>query len=351
MSGCTVAKRVLLCLSHSIEEHDQLDLLSSLGYEVASIGGYINPQEPHDKKRPPLKDVPYFPEVQAAVDALGTDDNLGLAQSHIPEPILEWLGTDGVIIFHHYLSQRLYPQWEHLAEWRAAGGRVIWRTVGQSVENNEREAQPFRDDGLEIVRYSPREQGIPGYAGSDAMIRFWKDPKEWRGWIGDELAVINFTQHLWQREPWTNWTFWEKATRGLTRIPLGPGSEAIGGPGELEYWRMKLILQHARCYLYTGTQPASYTLGLLEALMTGVPVVSIGPSHMNIFPYGPDLYEGHLLSHAWFDDPSEAHVHLAELLSSQEYANEVSQAQRAAVIAEFGREPVGVAWRRFLGDP
>jgi hypothetical protein len=45
--------RILLCLSHSIEEYDQLRLLHSLGHEVASIGGYIDPANPHVDIRPP----------------------------------------------------------------------------------------------------------------------------------------------------------------------------------------------------------------------------------------------------------------------------------------------------------
>jgi ATP-dependent Clp protease ATP-binding subunit ClpC len=32
------------------------------------------------------------------------------------------------------------------------------------------------------------------------------------------------------------------------------------------------------------------------AMMTGIPVVSIGPLWMDVFPYGPDLFEGHDLT-------------------------------------------------------
>jgi hypothetical protein len=53
---------------------------------------------------------------------------------------------------------------------------------------------------------------------------------------------------------------------------------------------MRDYLRRIRAYLYTGTQPASYTLGLIEAMMTGVPVVSIGPDHMT---WQRDLFEGH----------------------------------------------------------
>jgi hypothetical protein len=56
---------------------------------------------------------------------------------------------------------------------------------------------------------------------------------------------------------------------------------------------MRDYLRRIRAYLYTGTQPASYTLGLIEAMMTGVPVVSIGPDHMT---WQRDLFEGHELA-------------------------------------------------------
>ena len=118
--------------------------------------------------------------------------------------------------------------------------------------------------------------------------------------------MTNITQHLRQREPYTNWGFWEAATAGLNRVPAGPGSEDIGGTGEISFPVMKELLRQMRCYLYTGTQPASYTLGLIEAMMTGCPVVSIGPSHMQIFPYGHLLFEGHEITRLGHDSPAGA---------------------------------------------
>lgn len=342
-----VARRVLLCLSHSIEEYDQLKLLHGLGYEVASIGGYIDPAHPHDPKRPAL-DIPCYSEVKDAVDGLGTDDNLGAAQQRVPEGVLEWLGEDGVVIYHHYLD-RLFGQWDHLRDWRGGGGRLVWRTVGQSTMENEQRAQAFVKDGLEIVRYSPKEKNIPGYAGEDALIRFYKDETEWSGWTGEHEVVINITQHLAQRDPWTNYGFWQEATQGLEALPLGPGSEAIGGLGEMPLDTMAGALRSARCYLYTGTQPASYTLGLLEALMTGIPVVSIGPSHMRIFPYGHLLFEGLDIAALGSNDPQECNNLLSGLLTDKDVAAQVSQHQRHRAMLTFGREAVGSAWVEFLG--
>ncbi len=343
-------RRIVLCLSHSIEEHDQLRLLHEIGHEVASIGGYIDPAHPHDPKRPPLPQVPMVPAIKEAVDAIGSDDNLGAAQAHLPDAVLEWADT---IIYHHYLD-RLYGQWPRIRDWLTGDSdrRVIWRTVGQSVDGNELQAQPFRREGLEILRYSPKERNIPNYAGEDALIRFYKDPAEWGGWTGENAVVINITQHLRQRDPYTNWGFWEAATAGLPRQALGPGSEVLGGPGELTFGEMQDALRTARCYLYTGTQPASYTLGLIEAMMTGIPVVSIGPAHMRIFPFGPDLFEGHEIvgpgGSMGTDDPAKARAWLQELLQRPSAAQYSSGKQRRRAIERFGIDTIREQWRAFL---
>jgi hypothetical protein len=350
-----VTRRIVLALSHSIEEHDQLKLLSSLGHDVFSIGGYINPAEPHDDKRPALPDVPHHPSLQLAVDALGTPDNLGAAQERIPAAILDWADT---IIYHHYLD-RLYGQWDQIRDWLRgdSGRRVIWRSVGQSVEGNERTAVPFRAEGLERVAYSPKEQNIPGYSGHDALIRFYADPDEWKGWVGDDPVVIQVTQHLRQRDPYTNWGFWEAATKGLNRRAFGPGSEAIGGPGALDYDSMREVLRTARVYCYTGTQPASYTLGLIEAMMTGIPVVSIGPKWMSVFPYGPDLFEGHEIATAGMtflngeydvNDPAQAKFLVTVLLGDGPEADALSRHQRQRAIELFGIDTIREQWREFL---
>ena len=343
---------ILLLLAHSIEEHDQLLLLSELGYDPFSIGGYINPGSPHDPKRPPLPQVPYHPELQAVVDGLGTPDNLRAAKEHLPDDLIDWADT---IVVHHYEHTWLVPQWDRIKH-----KRVIWRTVGQSVEHNERMMAPLRDEGLQIVRYSPRERNLPGYAGEDALIRFWKDPAEWDGWTGHVPAVVNFTQHLFQREPYTNWGFWDQATQGLDRVAMGPGSEAIGGTGERSYEEMKQALRDYRCYLYTGTQPASYTLGLIEAMMTGIPVVSIAPQFMRIFAYGPDLFEGDVLAgYDWTlaggavrsDDEviAEARTQVRYLLESHDKARTISGRMRERAIELFGKATIAAQWKAFLG--
>lgn len=353
--------RIVLLLAHEIEEYMQTLLLHELGHEVFSIGAYIRPSRPGatGTLRPPLPQVPEHPALVAAVERLAEGQPEGFdpqmaAKADLPAEVIDWAD---IIICHHLEHTWLAPQWHRIRH-----KRVIWRTVGQSTHGNEWMMQPLRRDGLQIVRYSPKERNLPEFAGEDALIRFWMDPDEWHGWTGEDATVTNITQSLYRRSleddgrtlkpaggQWTNWQFWEMATSGLPRTPAGPESEVLGGPGALPLAEMQALLRRARCYLYTGTQPASYTLGLLEALMTGVPVVSIGPTWHAMFPYSTQLFEGHELAPLWSDKPSEARRMLERLLSSPGEAAEVSAEQRERAVATFGKPTIMAQWREFLG--
>lgn len=349
-----MSKRILLNLSHAVEEWMQLDLLTSLGYEVASIGGYIDPRHPHSDMRPPL-DIPFYPEIKEAVDALGTPDNLAAAQSLIPGAVLDWL-DGGIVIYHHRL-ERLFGQWPYIRDWmRGSGGRVIWRSVGQSVAANEREAQPYRITGLERIAYSPMEASIPGYSGQDALIRFWGTHDD-EPWTGEDRVVIQVSQKLRQRDPFTNWGFWDSATRGLPRLPIGEGSEVIGGTGKVSYDEMRAALHRSRAFVFTGSQPASYTLGLIEAMHAGIPTLSVGPAWMQVkyddgqgenFHTAAPLFEGHHLAPYGFDDPNEAHHLLRRLLDDDDFAATVSAETQGIARRLFDRESIGRQWAEYL---
>ena len=103
-------------------------------------------------------------------------------------------------------------------------------------------------------------------------------------------------------------------------------------------------LRHLRCYLYTGTTPASYTLGLIEAMMAGVPVVSIGPKAWA----GPDLlFEGHEIATFQAPTPEMADSLLRGLVHS--IHDPASDFTSRMAIKWFGIDTIGPQWREFLG--
>lgn len=336
-------------LAHSIEEWHQVRLMHDLGHAVFSIGAYINPAQPGDDKRPALPEVPFHEDLARAVWATPTPpdnhDTLWAAKNDLPQEVIDWAD---VFIVHHIEWRWIVGNWS-----RMRGKRVIWRTVGQSTHENERRMIPYRRDGLQIVRYSPRETAIPYYAGADAIIRFWVDAEELGGWTGRDEVVGNVTQDMRGRGAFCGWSFWQEATEGLRAYPAGPRSDEWGGVGSLTYPGMLEYLRGIRAYLYTGTYPASYTLGLLEAMATGTPVVAATSRRWRdefpVMPYTADLYEAHELAPLVADTPQEAGALLRELLRDREFAADASARGRRRILDEFALDKVREEWRKFLG--
>jgi hypothetical protein len=339
---------ILLLTAHSIAAYDDMRMFHDLGYRVFNLEGYIDPAHPHVDMRPALPQVPSYPELIAAVDGLGTADNLTAAKERIPDRVLDWAD---VIVVHHYPERWIVPQWD-----RIRGKRVIWRTCGQSDPRLEALMAPLHAQGLQIVRYSPREQPAferaGAFAGQDALVRFGKYPADWYGWTGTDAVVGNVTQDMRGRGEACGLSFYLAATDGLAAMPAGPQSELLpGGIGTLGYGLMRRYLRDIRAYLYTGTVPASYTLGLIEAMMTGVPVLSIAK-----YPddWIGDLFEGPdiLRSGGGYIDPEDARTELAYLLSGRDMdgARRHGAALRELAIKTFGIETIGAQWADFLGS-
>ena len=323
---------ILLLTAHSIAEYDDLRMLTDLGYTVFSIGAYTKPHAPGDDKRPPLPQAPYFEEFENLVgDQMAAKENL-------PDALIDWADA---IICHHYPERWLYGQWHRIAR-----KRVIWRTCGQSNPILEDMMRDLARQGMQIVRYSPKEkpffEGLGHFAGQDAMIRFGKYTSDYPEWTGKGGYVANVTQHMLQRAQFCGAAFYLEATRqDIHARPAGPGSEDLpGGIGTLDTADMYNYLANAGAYLYTGTFPASYTLGLIEAGLVGVPIVSIGPEAFR----APGLFEGHDLSWAWADDPTGARLALQTAIQNAR----ASKMQRD-LLGDFRIEVVGPQWREFLG--
>ena len=331
---------ILLLLAHSIAEYDDLRMLTDMGHDVFSIGAYTDPRHPGDDKRPALPQAPWHPELAALVP-----DQMA-AKERVPGELLEW--ADAVIV-HHYLDRWVADQWSRLRP-GPRRPRIIWRTCGQSDFRLEDRMAPLVREGLEVVRYSPAERRFfePSghWAGQTAVIRFGKYLADYPAWEADEAEpyIANVTQNMLQRGDWCGLGWYGQATRGLPARPAGPGSEELpGGVGTLEYRTMLQYLRRASAYVYTGTVPASYTLGLLEAMLVGVPVVSMGAQAW----MGPDqLFEAHELAGWAYDMADKARARLEELTAGVvDYRGLAAQAARSH---EFLVQDVALQWDELL---
>ena len=340
--------KILYLSCHSILEYDEVKLLTEMGHYVFSPGAYFNPDnESGDGMRPKIDGLTYE---QEHIDAYGplTQEGKVDGKAHLTKEFVDMF--DCVLVMH--VPTWISNNWEVMKH-----KPVIWRTIGQSITNTEAELAPFRKEGLKIVRYSPMEENIPGYLGKDALIRFYKDEDAFKDWNGNSKKVITFAQSMEQRDSHCNFHLFKTVTDDMPRELFGPGNEHHSfSPGKVSFDRLQQELRDSRVYFATGTHPASYTLNVMEAFMTGIPMVTVGRKYGNGEYFGipfPGLYEvPNFIVHGengfCSDDPEELKHCCQELLDNDELAKNISARGRATAQNLFNKSRIYDEWKTFL---
>lgn len=253
------------------------------------------------------------------------------------------------VIYSMWMPEWVASHWESIKD-----KTVIMRTIGQSIEKDEKTMKPLKEQGMKIVRYSPMEEKIPSYCGGDATIRFHKDENEFKDWNGEKEQIINITQSIKERAQFCGYDYLMEATEGLPRKFYGRGnsSEDPFG-GELSYEELKKTYRDNRVYFYTGTFPASYTINFIEAWMTGIPIVALGEQLGSPDKMYPDhfIYEIPELITNFKDGVCADSIQALKtacsmLLSNPDY--EMSINGRNKAIAIFGKERARKEWTEFF---
>lgn len=332
--------RILYLSCHSILEYDETKLLTELGHEVFSHGAYVNPQAPQDIKRPPTEAK--YNEHMAVLATRFSKDQLH-------EEMIEW--ADVIIVQH--VPEWIINNWDKIRH-----KKVIWRTIGQSTSATEMLLADYRYDGMKIVRYSPKEKNIQMNLGEDAMIRFYKDPEEYKDWNGSVHRVITLGQAVQKRGVFCNYQIFEEATRPYPRIVFGADNDDLGEMwgGQLGYEDLKKELRDNQVFFYTGTQPASYTLGFIEAFMTGIPIVAVGNDVGNsLFKQEQNTFEVPDIIDSGFngfvsDNIETLSDKVRMLLDDEGLRKRISEAGRAKAIELFGKQTIKKQWEDFLNN-
>jgi hypothetical protein len=337
--------KILYLSCHSILEYDEVKLLHELGHEVFSPGAYIDPQQGNEM-RPAIDGLKYNSDILQKFHAIGQKFPGKDSKDHLTKELVDCF--DMVIVMH--LPRWVINNWDVMKH-----KRVVWRTIGQSIEPVEKQLATYRKQGMQIIRYSSMERNIPGCIGGDCIIRFYKDPEEYKNWNGNTKRVITVAQHMERRNQACNFKLFEEVTRSFDRHLFGPGSETLNwGSGKVPYEQLKEEMRNNRVYFYTGTHPASYTLNFIEAMMTGIPIVAVGPKYGNASYFlGHNLYEipniiDHGVNGFISDDPNQLSYSVSSLMKDDNLAKDVSKKGRETAIALFGKEVAKRRWNIFL---
>lgn len=326
---------------HSVLEQQELTLFTELNHDCFSLGAYHRPEGHVGLPRPGVAGLKYHEDL----------DNIYLNnpnRNDIHPDIISW--ADMFVFMHS--PDSLVCNWPKIKN-----KKVVFRSIGQSLPHIEQMLSPLVNDGLKIVRYSPKENKLTNFAGSNSMIRFCVDKDELQGWNGNDPSVINFTQSLKGRRIFCHYDDIVSMMSGYPSKVFGSGNEDLGilNGGELPWELMKGKLRDARVFVYGGTWPASYTMSFQEAAMTGIPIVSIGKGMAENLPgidkidffEIPELFKnGKEIFYA--EDMGTLRSHIFNLLNNIELAREMSDNLRKRAIQLFDKNMIREQWRDFF---
>lgn len=331
--------RLLYISDHAILEQEELQLFTDLGHDCFSLGAYHNLGHP-DLPRPAVDGLIFHEDL----------NNIYVANPNRSELHPELIAWADVIVFMH-APHLIAQNWDRIKH-----KRVIWRSIGQSTPHIEDLLRPYREQGLEIVRYSPKEANINGSIGEDAMIRFYKDERLYSGWDGSSGQVVSFAQSLKGRRDFCHYDEIMKVVETFNGKVYGPGNEDLGqyNGGQVPFEQQLTIMKHAAAMPYGGTWPAAYTLSFMEALMMGLPIVAISKTLAHIPKFeNIDFYEVDELlaqiSGIVCDSPEQMVKEAKRLVEDGEHAKVVSKRQRELAIELFGKRKIIKQWKDFLG--
>ena len=328
---------------HSVLEYDEVKLLTELGHEVHSNGAYRDPKGAYTLPRPGIPGMKFD---QSFFDLTALHPKTDLPPEMIePYDVLIFMAGDH--------NAPLIQNWEKIKH-----KRVILRTIGQNTGASENALQRLVVEGLEIIRYSPKERNIPNFAGQTNMIRFYKDDNELNNWNGEHNRPVTFAQSLKGR---ASHCHYEEVVGAMIDFKdakiYGPGNndlEELNG-GEMDYEVLKKIMRDSRVFVSAGTWPASYTLSFMEAFITGTPIVTISKELAHIRDYESiDFYEVDEIITNGVDgfvcnSIPEMRTRISQLLADHDLARKISANARKKAIEVFGKEKIKQQWKSFLG--
>lgn len=343
---------VLYYSAHEILEYDEIKLFTEMGHNVFSLGAYQTSNKGTGMRGeiPNLYDNPHLRGVA-----------MQCSKENTHQELIDW--ADIILLMHNArVNVEDAPQpwlsgnWE---KFKKSKKPIIWRGIGQSSQQIEEALQPFKKEGLKIVRHSPKDDTIPGYAGMDAMIRFYKDPEEYFGYNGQNPRVINLSQALFgsdavkSRGDHMCLDFFKDVVDEFDWKVFGPDNEKAGdhNGGALAFEDLKQMFRFNRVFFYVGTRPANYTLAPIEAMMSGMPIACIGPEHGNEVYTNQKTFEMHELvgdGGFWSDSGTELRRRIAELLNNKDLALEMGARARARAIELFGKDKIRKDWEAFF---
>jgi glycosyltransferase involved in cell wall biosynthesis len=341
----------LLYLScHESLEYDELKIFNELGFDCFSVGHYCdlkNPIHPSHDGSPIPDNSELFERFCKSHSYSRIERKLNNLKSGEHAPYVVRVKKDFAdlfdVVYIGYYEENLTLNWESFA-----GKLVILRTIAQLQYHRS----PFLHK-IKTVSMSPKEGNIHGYK-PNKLIRHAVDTNYHSGWVGETNIVLTVNKWLKKRGDISGWDIYQQATKDFNRVVCGFSNEDIEwAKTDISQSEIKKLRQEAGVYFSTCSKPGNLTYTFLEALSTGIPVVTIGPKWGNM--PGFEMFEAHEfiengVNGFWSDNTHELREYLQLCLSDKKLAKRLSENGRKTAIDYFSLERCKQDWADFFKE-
>ena len=226
---------------------------------------------------------------------------------------------------------------------------TVWHFHGQQHQGYSSAIQYILGHSGRVVAYCQQEADLfPTF--KLPVIHFGKDSDEWYGWRGDEDSVLYMANSLAQRAEACHLSVFEKSILPSRWWLGGDNNQQFGSRARrFSFDELKEQMKRSRLFFNLGTVPACYTLSVVEAAMTGMPIITTWYDHPEVCGlYAvPDLFgKGCIV----LNSPSSKHM---ERLLSGGWLNrrkimQMSMEARKVAVNRFSNHVIDPQWDRFI---
>ena len=343
--------KLLYISCHDALEYDELSVFNKLGIELYSVGHYTDQDNPIATKRGKLP----FRLIEDGFERFKRYHSYEKLQNNIcglecrgKNPYMIRLKKEFVdyfdVVLVNYYEENITLNWEALQ-----AKQIILRTIAQYPEH----VCEYRDR-LKVVSLSDREYMLSALK-PDAIIRQYVDTNYFNNWNPTTNYLLTVNKWLKKRGEVSAWDVYDKVSRNFNRVICGFGNEDIPGAlSDLSQDSVQALRRKSRVYLSMCSKPAGITYSFIEALSTGIPVVSIGPrlgaARPDVRTFDIDLFLKNGENGFYSDDPNELVSIIAELMRNPNLAEQIGYAGRQTAIQNFSQERCIEDWRDFFKE-
>ena len=215
-------------------------------------------------------------------------------------------------------------------------GKKLYR-VAKVAELDEREWDALlgRDDFTVVSFYPNTVQWLREQRGVEVpYVPLGLDAQEYSGWTGEDPVVLSVI-HSWRERGW----HYRQYLQAMEGLPTRHVDHLDESQEKVSYEGLRELMRRSRLYLHDGEQ--EYTITLVEALMTGMPVVSFRLP--GIERYVEDDVNGYVV-----DDAETLRERCRMILSDDALASRLGAASRARALRDFDETRWKAQWRDII---